>query len=327
MPDKPSIYVLHGDDRLAIERFEGELLRRMGDPAMAELNTSRLDGRHAGLEDVRAAAYALPFLAERRLVILVNPLGLAAQPNARDPFTKFLESVPESTALVLALADEIERGKWAILGKQAWFKTWADGHKDRVFWQECKLPSQAAMPEWLRKQAKKMGGELSPEGAMALAEHIGNQTVLAGQELEKLLTYTNRERPVSAADVELLVSPGGQVGVFEVVELIAGGQPAPALRLLSTLLDSSSPNEVFAMTIRQYRILIQVREVLDEPGGAGRVYAELQGIPYLEKYVRQAARFSLPALEASYHRLLEMDEAMKTSQLTAELALELLAVS
>jgi DNA polymerase III subunit delta len=326
MPDKPVIYILHGDDRLAIQRFEGELLRRMGDPSMAELNTSRLDGRHASLDDVRSAAYAMPFLAERRLVILTSPLSLAGPAAAQKRFIELLEGVPESTALVLVIHDELERGKWLVLGKHAWFGRWAEEHKPRFFWQACARPAQSAMPDWLRKQAKKMGGELSPEAAVALAGQIGSDTLLAGQELEKLLTYTNRARPVSAADVELLVSPGGQVGVFEVIDLIAAGTPAPALRLLATLLDQSSPSEVFALAIRQFRILIQVREVLDEPGGPGRVYTELPGTAFLNKYIQQAARFTLPALEATYHRLLEMDAAMKSSQLTPELALELLAV-
>ena len=73
--------VFHGDDPVAIERHIADLLAHMGDPGMAELNTSRLDGRQASQEDLRTAALAMPFLAPRRLVILRNPLARAEGKN------------------------------------------------------------------------------------------------------------------------------------------------------------------------------------------------------------------------------------------------------
>jgi hypothetical protein len=45
-----------------------------------------------------------------------------------------------------------------------------------------------------------------------------------------------------------------------------------------------------------------------------------------EKVIQQARRFSLPALEAIYHRLLEIDEGAKTSQVPLDLALDTLVV-
>jgi DNA polymerase III delta subunit len=45
------------------------------------------------------------------------------------------------------------------------------------------------------------------------------------------------------------------------------------------------------------------------------------------KVSRQARQFSLPTLEVIYHRLLEIDLAIKTSQMTGELALDTLLAS
>ncbi len=45
-----------------------------------------------------------------------------------------------------------------------------------------------------------------------------------------------------------------------------------------------------------------------------------------EKVFSQAKRFSLPALEQIYHKLLEIDEAAKSSQITLDLAMEMLVV-
>ncbi len=68
--EKPVVYILHGDDPVEIEKFIGALVARMGDPTLVELNFSRLDARSTSESELRTAAMAMPFLAERRLVVL-----------------------------------------------------------------------------------------------------------------------------------------------------------------------------------------------------------------------------------------------------------------
>jgi DNA polymerase III delta subunit len=45
-----------------------------------------------------------------------------------------------------------------------------------------------------------------------------------------------------------------------------------------------------------------------------------------QKVCNQARRFSMPALESIYHKLLEIDEGVKTSQVPLDLALDTLIV-
>ncbi len=67
------------DDFLGLERL-GEIRLACGDPELVALNTSQLDGQRLGPEDLEATVAALPFLAEKRLVIVRR---LAAQFEAR----------------------------------------------------------------------------------------------------------------------------------------------------------------------------------------------------------------------------------------------------
>ena len=46
----------------------------------------------------------------------------------------------------------------------------------------------------------------------------------------------------------------------------------------------------------------------------------------LRRFMGRRKDFTLPALEKIYHRLLEIDEAAKTSQVTLDLALDMLVV-
>lgn len=113
--EKPVVYIVHGDDQLAIKRFLSVMIERMGDPSMAELNTTRMDGRQASEDDLRSAANAMPFLAERRLVILSHPTARLTTDAGRKRFQTLLDGLPDSTALVLVVEDTFERRDWKAL--------------------------------------------------------------------------------------------------------------------------------------------------------------------------------------------------------------------
>jgi DNA polymerase-3 subunit delta len=81
------------------------------------------------------------------------------------------------------------------------------------------------------------------------------------------------------------------------------------------------------MVIRQFRLLLLAREVLDSNGNQKDVEKALGVHPFVaEKTTRQARSFTLPLLERIYHRLLEIDEGAKTGQVALDLALDMLVV-
>src|SRR5512146_2702001 len=110
-----------------MERFIAAILERMGDPGLAELNTTHLDGRTASEEDLRTAALAPPFLANRRLVILANPLNRLGTPASRERFIRLLDGLPASTALFLVIEDHKTYKGWEVLKEDQWLVKWAEG--------------------------------------------------------------------------------------------------------------------------------------------------------------------------------------------------------
>ena len=73
--DRPVVYIFHGDDSHAIQKAIAGMVAKLGDSGLADLNLTRLDGRSASEDDLRSAALSMPFLAERRIVLLANPLA------------------------------------------------------------------------------------------------------------------------------------------------------------------------------------------------------------------------------------------------------------
>ena len=64
------LYILLGEDDFSIHQSLEEIKRSFGDQALLEANTSLLDGQQVTLNQLRAVCEALPFLSERRLVII-----------------------------------------------------------------------------------------------------------------------------------------------------------------------------------------------------------------------------------------------------------------
>lgn len=332
MTEKPVVIILRGDDRQGIQEVLRDLEARLGDPSIASLNLTRLDGRSASEEDLRTASLAIPFLSDRRLVVLTNPLARGQNAQSRTRFIKLMDELPETTALVLVVEDheKFRRGEtdWETMNSGHWLVQWVGKSRGRGLIRDLALPRLEGMPAWIRRQAESLHGQFAPAAAAALAAHTGNDTLLARQEIEKLLEYVNYQRPVEAGDVEELVAPGGQVDVFSLVDAMADGDAARALRSLTKLLEEQDAFSLFGMVTRQFRLLLQTREVLDEGGNAGLVASELHQPPFVaQKLARQAGRFSLGGLESIHHKLLEMDEAAKTGGMPLDLALQTFVAS
>lgn len=323
--ESPVVYIIHGNDSLSIQRQLKTLESQIGsDPTIADMNITRLDGRQASEDDLRSAANSMPFLTERRMVILTNPFARCTTDATRKRFLAMLEDLPPSTLLVLVVEDTFEQRKWKSLPdiSSNWIRKWLHAAGSRARYQLCALPSMNEMVEWVRKEARSQGGQFQPDAASALVEQIGNDTKLASLEIAKLLTFVDWKRPVDRHDVDELTSPGGQADVFNMVDSIASGNARQAITMLHRLLETQEPLSLFGMITRQFRLLVQARELIDE-GHGGKLAEEMHVHPFVaDKLAAQARRFSMAQLEAIFHRLLLIDEAIKTSTMPADLALD-----
>lgn len=322
--EKPVVEIIHGDDPYAIRRHIAELIANTfsQDKTLADYNVTRLDGRQASDDDLRSAANAIPFFTERRLVILTSPFSRLTSDAARKRFIALLDGLPSSTILVLVIEDTLDRRGWKSFPATHFVQRWSKEAGKRAHITVCQLPPPNAMPEHIRKEARALKGQFSPEAAAALAAHIGNDTQLAALEIEKLLLSVDFKRPVEVQDVEELTAQGGQGDVFAMVDALAIGNSRQAIGMLHRLMEVQEPLSLFGMIVRQFRLLVQARELMDE-GKGSQLAAEMHQVPFVaDKLAGQARHFNMAQLEDIYHRLLLVDEAMKTSQMPQDLALD-----
>jgi len=331
----PRVYILHGDDQHALQQRVAEMQARLDSGGMADLNTTRLDGRTAALADLRNAISARPFLAERRLVVVTHPLKRITTAAQRREFQTLLERVPESTALVLlfpdALADTAlnwREHKRKAPARDHWLVAWAKANSERAYLEGRLLPVGAAMTRWIQAYIRGQGGQITPQGADLLASLVGRETRTAANECDKLLAYVRYQRPVDVDDVDLLVTSNASANIFDMVDALGQRQGRTALQLLNRLLEEKDALSLFGMIVRQFRLLLLAREVL-ESGGREADVASATGMHAFvaRKVAAQARRFSMDSLENIYHRLLEIDVAIKSGELEAETALNTLTAA
>jgi DNA polymerase III subunit delta len=342
----PSFYLLHGSDEFALAEFLDELKAKLGDPSLASLNTTVFDGRSASLPDVRAICDTLPFLTARRLVIVegwltrlisrvdtaeaaaddepdddADPAPEPQRGGAREALkdlAAYLPHLPETTALVLIEKRELPKGNLVL--KAAAGADWA-------FVKLFDLPKGDALVRWIRSRAKAGGGEFSREAAQALAEVEDDPRGL-GNEIDKLLTYVDRARPVELDDVQALTPAGGEAIIWNLVDAIGQRRGPQALRELHKLLETAAPIYILSMIVRQYRLLLLVKEQLQARASEADIARALGQKPYIiGKISAQARGFDLAALERIYRRLLDYDVDIKTGQIEPAAALDTLVAA
>ena len=319
-----NIHILHGDDISAIDETVAKLVQEQKESGFADLNLTVLYGKGLSANDFSNAVLAAPFLTDFRVVILHEPLAMAGGRDGNQKFLKLLEDTPPSTQLYLVLKDTIERKDWEKLGKTSFLRKWVEKTPAIAEITSCQLPAQSAMPGWIMKKAAAMGGKFDSSGASALAAAIGNDTQAATHEIEKLLLYVGFSRPVDDADVNELVSGVTSVSVFDMVDALVIGNSKVALSKLHQLEETEEIPQLFAMIIRQFRLLVQTRAILDKRGNSQTVQKELGQIPFVaDKLCRQASAFTAEKLRSIYANLLEFDYQFKTSGNDPEAALDL----
>ena len=321
----PTIYVLDGDDEYAIAEIISQLASKLGDPATAEMNTSRLDGNSTTLEQFEAAARAMPFLAPRRLVILTRPVARLTTKPQRERFLGLLEKLPPTAAVVLVEPGNLSKDRKSA--RPHWLVEWAQQAGPRAFYRHCPQPTGEAMVRWIIARAKTLGGAFTSPAAAELASLVGDDPRLAGQEIIKLLTYVNYARPVEPDDVAALTPLSAGVGDFALLNALRAHDRRLAQSLLQRMLAEEDPIPIFQSIVSQYRDLLLTREVLDQRGTVEEVVRQLGLHQYRAQLaVEHARRYTLPELETIYHRLLEVDTAIKTGLMPGDLALEVLVI-
>jgi DNA polymerase III subunit delta len=312
--------LLHGSD----EYIAHEELARLKTEDDLRDGVDTFSGSENSLEEIQSACDTLPFFTARRLVVVE---GLPKKKRGRkeaessaafvEGLVQYVPKMPSSTLLVVVVDELLDASNPLVKV--------AKSHGEVKV---CVAPRGSQLEAWLIRRARAAGSDLSPEGAHLLASSGSESLWALAGEIEKLSTYVGRGGKIGPEEVRALTPASHHSRIFDLTDALARRDRGRALALLHELLESGeSPFGIVALTASQTRSLIQIK-VLSERGGKRRTaeIAQMTGIaPYMiEKSLPLARQFSLPELEATHRRLLDIDTSLKRSKMTPEMALDLL---
>lgn len=326
------LHILIGEDDYSARQALEEIKKSIGDPSALMTNTTVLDGKQVTPEQLRAACETVPFLADKRLVIVegllerFEPKGKTgkkkssrqpAAPEEHRSIAEGMKRLPPFTELVLLdggvkTANPLLRELASVAKVQAFFK---------------KNPRQ--LGQWIERRVALQGKDarISPQAVTLMVRLIGNDLWTMANEIDKLTLFTGG-KPIEENDVRALVSNAQEAGVFNMVDAIMEFKTGLAQELLQQLFKQGvMPAQILVMLARQVRIIFQVKEMRDRGMSRAGIRTKL-GLTsdfVLEKAWSQADRYSPARLKEVYHKLLDADISVKTGKYdSGELVLNIL---
>ena len=291
----------------ALAALRGQLLPE----GLEELNENLMD--NPSTDALIAAAETLPFLADKRLVVVREHPALAGKAEADERLTEYMAHVPDSCVMVFLCRGKADARK----------KLYRDIQKHGAVVTFSPL-SDAELNAWIIKAFSALGKCCAPQTASLLAFTVGNDTALLRAEMEKIAALCGEREDVTDEDVRAVATRSIECTVFEMVDAVVAGQEGRAFSLLKDMLLSGSDRiGILAMLLRQYRLLQHVKIMQFEKKSAQEIKQRLGVAPFAaERCIRQAAAYSGKEIKQAVDICLDTEYRIKSGRLNQEGALE-----
>lgn len=328
------IHLLYGDDELTIAETLSSIKRDAEPSDVGDLNTTVFEGREVSFAELSATCDTVPFLSERRLVIVQGLLTTfelkpAAQSRSKrttnrasspklgewDALAGYLTRIPNTTSLVF-VEEKLSRRNPLLVAIYS-------NVTPRMF----AAPNPGTLRQWIRNRCSAEGIDIEPEAINVLADTVGGDLRTIVSELQKLSTYRFGEA-ISRKDVDALVSYTRESNIFAAVDAVMERRPASAIELMHSLQQAGRPvTYILTMLARQIRLLIIAKELTANSIAIADIGKRLglTGFP-LRKTLSQESKLTQEQLVTMHRKLLEADLSIKREGIPEDVALDMLVV-
>ncbi len=306
------VYLLYGEEDYLRRQYRDKLKEALmggGD----SMNCHYFEGKDIPVGEIIDLAETLPFLAERRVIVVENS-GLFKRGG--EQLAEYLKE-PSDTAFFVFVEKEIDRRSKLFKSVSA---------KGRAV--EFKSQEEAILKRWILGILKKENKKITERDLEFFLDKTGTGMENISKELEKLVCYCMDKDVITGADIENICTRQISNQIFDMMNAIAEKRQKEAMRLYYDLLTlKEPPMRILFLLARQFNLLLQVRE-LKKKGCPVKTIGEAVGLPgfVAGKYVSQAAKFSTKALRQAVTDCVEAEEAVKTGKMNDVLSVELLLI-
>ncbi len=309
------IYVIAGKERSLVDMEYRELLDKLVEPAQRMVSLFDADADTVTISQVLDELRTLPFLADRRVVVIKGADDFVSA--NRQLLEKYFESPSPSGVLVLTVSSWSAQTKLAKLLSKV-------GELIPV-----EQPKPSQLPQRVCQYAKEAYGKEFEKGAAELlVELAGDELGRLYSEVDKLATFADKEKVITANHVELLIGHNRLFNAFAVIDAITSGQISRAVERLRSMFaeDRSTEYTVVGAFAFHFRRLFNAKVLLQKGLGYDQIANKVRVWSNRDDFFAQVRKLSLKQIGQYLQKLAEIDHAIKTGQSKAQVAMEQLVL-
>ncbi len=305
------VIFLYGKDTLRSRQQLRKMVEKFKvDRDPTGMNVVKLDCEKTNeAEQVLEQILAIPFLAERRMVVIENLL-LSKQSDLKAEILKRVEEkmIPESTVVLFWEGTDTFKTKDS--------KELLERLSKEKYAQPFELFTGAKLTGWIAAELEARGAKIEMPALSFLAQHAGADMWRLNSLIDQFVSF-KKNAPITLADVQLFVDEKADDNIFNLIDAIVAKQPKKVFAMIEEQYKKGEDaGYIFAMLVRQYRILLEMKDATTRQDMTSDVLAKQLGIhPFVaKKSLPIVKKYTLAELEGVYDRLLKIDIATKTGQ-------------
>lgn len=306
------VYLLYGEEAYLKKQYKDKLRQALSAPDDT-MNYSYYEGKDTNDKAVIDLAATMPFLAERRLIIMENT-GYFKSTN--EDMVAFMKEIPETTCMVFVEQVVDKRSRMFKAVKAA----------GRVV--EMVRQNENNLKRWILGTLKRENMKLTEQTLNLFLQMTGDDMEHIEKELEKLICYCIGRDSITSADVESVCTVRVTNKIFDMINAIAEKRQEEALALYNDLLMlKEPPMRILFLIARQFNLLMQVKG-MRAAGNNQQTIAEKTGLQgfIVGKYITQSGKFTHQMLREIVEACVEAEEAVKTGKMNDVMSVELLII-
>ncbi len=307
----PSVLLFEGEEEHLKQTALEELYRKNLPDGLEEMNRTLLDAPET--DQIISAAETLPFMADRRIIVVRNHPALTGRAEADDRLAEYLPSVPSSAVVVFYCTQKPDGRKklYTVIKKLNGVVVFSP-LRDRE------------LTGFIISAFKEQGKICDERTADLLVFTCGSDTGLLLTEIAKIAAHAGDSPSVGPDSVRAVATPSAECTVFQMVDAVVSGQSTLAFRLLrNQLLAGTERVYMLSMLLRQFRLLQHVKIMQYEKKSAAEIRTALGVPPFaVDQYIRQASQWSNGQVKSAVNICFEAEYGIKSGRFSQEGALE-----
>lgn len=317
-----NVYLLYGTQDYLIRLVKKNIIQEALSDEERDFNFSRYDMLEVPIESALEDAETIPFLGEKRVVLIENPFFLTGEKvkTKVDHNLNLLEQYiehpsPDTVLLIEAHYEKLDKRKKLVKGL---------GKAAKVY--ELSKLTDSTLYHLLENVAARYGAVYTKDGHEQLISSVGPHLTQLANEVGKCALYCGPDRPIDSKAVLEIGSRSLETNVFLLVNKVMQKQTADALHLLHDLVRmKEEPLKLLALLERQFRMVYQVAYYRDAGYTQNSIAGKIGAHPFAVRMAAEQARlYSGGMLKRALEKCTETDYRIKTGQADKLLALEML---